>query len=381
MNNHLTGLENINRPVESWDDLMVYIITSKLDPDTLNKWNQKAPIDRLPTLSELLNFLKRRCQILESNLSSVSLPGGASTSRAIGPKRVQRTTRSLSHCGKGHHSLLLFERPQVENYTASKHNQINETNHIEPAGTANLNMSDQAQPKNFAAVKTQHRERNILAPAIVYIILKYNQRFPCRVLLDGGSQINMISERMIHMTGLKRQYAPIQFQCANKTVGTSNFKCITIESLLKPFSVTLDAHIVHQISGTFPKAEIDILDWNIPEHIPLADEYFNIPQRVDEYRRVGRAKIRTLCYKASLYDILRKEKPGQDEQWSRDFQLSCIAKGKVSGTATSARITTCQSTNEAFQQQPASPMEKCIVAMQSLYVSQNITPPSTLTLP
>uniref|UniRef100_A0A1B0BUE7 Uncharacterized protein n=1 Tax=Glossina palpalis gambiensis TaxID=67801 RepID=A0A1B0BUE7_9MUSC len=54
-------------------------------------------------------------------------------------------------CGKGHHSLLHFERPQVANYTASKHNQINETNHIEPAENANHNMSDQAQPKNFAA--------------------------------------------------------------------------------------------------------------------------------------------------------------------------------------------------------------------------------------
>uniref|UniRef100_A0A1B0BHQ7 Uncharacterized protein n=1 Tax=Glossina palpalis gambiensis TaxID=67801 RepID=A0A1B0BHQ7_9MUSC len=89
MNNHLIGLKNINRPVESWDDFMVYIITSKLDPDTLNKWNEEAPIDRLPALSELLNFLKRRCQILESNLSSVSLPGGAPTSLAIGPKRVK----------------------------------------------------------------------------------------------------------------------------------------------------------------------------------------------------------------------------------------------------------------------------------------------------
>uniref|UniRef100_A0A1A9V5V8 Peptidase aspartic putative domain-containing protein n=1 Tax=Glossina austeni TaxID=7395 RepID=A0A1A9V5V8_GLOAU len=141
-------------------------------------------------------------------------------------------------CGKDHHSLLHFERPQVANYTASKHNQINETNHIESVGTANHNMSDQAQPKNFAAVKTQHTERNIVATAIVCIILKYNQCLPCRVLLDGGSQINMISERMVHMTGLKRQYAPIQFQCANKTVcGTSNFKRITnLESLLKPFS-------------------------------------------------------------------------------------------------------------------------------------------------
>ncbi|KAI9575290.1 hypothetical protein GQX74_013129 [Glossina fuscipes] len=53
MNNHLIGLKNINRTVESWDDLMVYIITSKVGPDTLNKWNEKAPVDRLPTLSEL----------------------------------------------------------------------------------------------------------------------------------------------------------------------------------------------------------------------------------------------------------------------------------------------------------------------------------------
>ncbi|XP_037891002.1 uncharacterized protein LOC119638335 [Glossina fuscipes] len=225
-----------------------------------------------------------RCQILESNLSSVSLPGGALTSRAIEPKRVQRTAKSFvsiknccsfcrkpghviyrcsdflslsaadrlnkvhalklcvnclkfkKHnlsdctskgrcrtCGKGHHSLLHFQRPQVANYTASKHNQINETNHIESAENANYNMSDQAQPKNFAALKTQHTERNILATVIVYIISKYNQRLPCHVLLDGGSQINMIFQRMVHMIDLKRQYAPIPFQCANKTVGTSNF--------------------------------------------------------------------------------------------------------------------------------------------------------------
>ncbi|KAI9575247.1 uncharacterized protein LOC119643818 [Glossina fuscipes] len=263
MNNHLIGLKNINRPVESWDDLMVYIITSKLDPDTSSKWNEKAPIDRVPILSELLNFLKGRCQLLDSNLSSVSLPVGALTSRAIEPKRVQRTAKSFviiknccsfcqkpghsiyrcsdflslsvadrlnkvhalklcvnclkfkkyhlsdctskgrcHKCGKGHYSLLHFERPQVANYTASKHNQINETNHIEPAENANHNMSDQAQPKNFAALKTQHTERSILATVVVYIISKYNQRFPCRVLLDGGSQINMISERMVHMTSV-----------------------------------------------------------------------------------------------------------------------------------------------------------------------------------
>uniref|UniRef100_A0A1B0BF18 Uncharacterized protein n=1 Tax=Glossina palpalis gambiensis TaxID=67801 RepID=A0A1B0BF18_9MUSC len=177
------------------------------------------------------NNVERRCQILESNLSSVSLPGGAPTSRAIEPKRVQRTAKSFvtiknccsfcqkpgqviyrfsdflslstadrlnkvralklcvnclkfkNHnlsdctskgrchtCGRGHHSLLHFERPQVANYTASKHNQINETSHIEPAENANHNMSDQPQPKNVAALKKQHTERNTLTTAIVYII-------------------------------------------------------------------------------------------------------------------------------------------------------------------------------------------------------------------
>uniref|UniRef100_A0A1B0BV04 Peptidase aspartic putative domain-containing protein n=1 Tax=Glossina palpalis gambiensis TaxID=67801 RepID=A0A1B0BV04_9MUSC len=192
LNNHLIGLKNINRPVESWDDLMVYIIKSKLDPATLNKWNEEAPIDRLAALSELLNFLKRIYQILEGNLSYVSLNSGASTSRAIEPKRVQRTAKSFA---------------TIKNCCSFR---------LKPKN-ANHNMSDQAQPKNFAALKTQHTERNILATAIVYIISKYYQHFPCRVLLDGGPQINMISERMVHMTGLKRQYAPIQFQCANKT--------------------------------------------------------------------------------------------------------------------------------------------------------------------
>uniref|UniRef100_A0A1B0BUP4 Uncharacterized protein n=1 Tax=Glossina palpalis gambiensis TaxID=67801 RepID=A0A1B0BUP4_9MUSC len=223
MNNHLIGLKNINRPVESWDDLMVYIITYKLDPDTLSKWNEKAPIDRVPIHSELLNFLKGRCQILDSNLSSVSLPVGALTSRAVEPKRAciknccsfcqkpgyiiyrcsdflslsvadrlnkvhalklcvnclkfkkynlsDCTSKGRCHkCGKGHYSLLHFERSQVANYTASKHNQINETNHIEPAENANHNMSDQAQPKNFAALKTTHRTKYTSYSSCLYYI-------------------------------------------------------------------------------------------------------------------------------------------------------------------------------------------------------------------
>ncbi|KAI9579012.1 hypothetical protein GQX74_005895 [Glossina fuscipes] len=237
MNNHLIGLKNINRPVESWDDLMVYIITSKLDPDTLNKWNEKAPIDRLPTLSELLNFFKGRFL-----LSSVPLPGGAPTNRAIEPKRVQRTAKSFvtiknccsfcqkpghviyrcsdflslsaadrlnkvhalklcvnclkfkKHnisdctskgrchtCGKGHHSLLDFERPQVAIYTASKHKQINETNHIELAENTNHNMSDQAQPKNFAALKTPRTKYTSYSNCLYYIEIQPMLSLSCSI--------------------------------------------------------------------------------------------------------------------------------------------------------------------------------------------------------
>lgn len=67
---HLRALKSLGRPVAQWDDIVLELILSKLDNSTLDKWNDEAPTDRIPTLDELIKFLERRCSHLEDRSSN-----------------------------------------------------------------------------------------------------------------------------------------------------------------------------------------------------------------------------------------------------------------------------------------------------------------------
>ncbi|XP_076298339.1 uncharacterized protein LOC143217688 [Lasioglossum baleicum] len=65
---HVCALTSLKRPADKWNDLLVYIITSKLDTVTVREWQNSLTGAELPTLHELLTFLQHRCQMLETNL-------------------------------------------------------------------------------------------------------------------------------------------------------------------------------------------------------------------------------------------------------------------------------------------------------------------------
>lgn len=53
----LAALRNLNRPVDSWDDMLVYHISQKFSPRTRNEWNQKrASIAELPSYKDINEF-------------------------------------------------------------------------------------------------------------------------------------------------------------------------------------------------------------------------------------------------------------------------------------------------------------------------------------
>lgn len=50
---------------ENWVPLIIYLIASKLDPETLCQWEQFKTQDELPTIIELKSFLTSRADFLE----------------------------------------------------------------------------------------------------------------------------------------------------------------------------------------------------------------------------------------------------------------------------------------------------------------------------
>jgi len=48
-----------------WDDLLVHLLTSKLDSLTLREWRTSLTDNEQPSLKQLLDFIAHRCQMLE----------------------------------------------------------------------------------------------------------------------------------------------------------------------------------------------------------------------------------------------------------------------------------------------------------------------------
>jgi len=63
---HLRALRTIGRPIDSWDDVLIHLMTGKLDSTTNKKWENSLTGNDIPTRRTLIDFLEHRCHILEA---------------------------------------------------------------------------------------------------------------------------------------------------------------------------------------------------------------------------------------------------------------------------------------------------------------------------
>ena len=60
------ALNALKIETKTWDPILVVLITSKFDKVTLSEWEKVAPKKDCPTLSQVFEFLDRRCQVLRA---------------------------------------------------------------------------------------------------------------------------------------------------------------------------------------------------------------------------------------------------------------------------------------------------------------------------
>lgn len=62
-NQHRQALQALNHDPDQWGALLLHVITSKLDANTLREWEMKMVKQELPTIQTLVDFLQERCQV------------------------------------------------------------------------------------------------------------------------------------------------------------------------------------------------------------------------------------------------------------------------------------------------------------------------------
>lgn len=64
-NKNLRALETLGQPVDSWDALLIHMLSSKFDSVTLRDWQSFTHKDELPSMTDMHTFLKAKCELLE----------------------------------------------------------------------------------------------------------------------------------------------------------------------------------------------------------------------------------------------------------------------------------------------------------------------------
>lgn len=62
VNQHLRSLKNLQQPIDSWDLPLIYLIQSKISAETFNHWERKIKDSKLPSYTDLLDYLENRAQ-------------------------------------------------------------------------------------------------------------------------------------------------------------------------------------------------------------------------------------------------------------------------------------------------------------------------------
>lgn len=341
----LHGLSTLGIDTDSWDAIVIYIISAKLDSESRKLWESKISTnEELPTFDEFKIFLESRFRSLEyldtpttskqkstvtkpkvlhavssKNYTSVNIscplckqPHKLSHCKQFGKEDYQtrsefvrthglcynclganhsikfcRVTTSCQVCNRKHHSLL---HPKGFSSSASPQGLSGEASAIKAAVSTLSAASDSVQESDVINVTTHFSKRAVpnqvlLATALVEAQTKNGANHLLRVLLDQGSQASFITESAVQLLGLKKLPARgvISGIGGDESAVASKFIVfVNIKSRHDPnFIYQVRAFVLGTITTLIPGEKISVPTWPELDSLTLADPEYHTPNKID----------------------------------------------------------------------------------------------------
>lgn len=324
----LLALQNLQINTSSWDPLLLHFLLKRLDPATRLRYEQSLLHPReVPTIKDFLEFLERHFQSMEALVGKEK----SSESRAkvctsitklhcvlcrngnhplftcrgflqlSPPSRLQFiqkqkycvnclkpghsakncTLRSCMKCNKKHNTLLHLEIQSPKGQTSAPSVGSNYRNYQDSALVTKTEKISQ-EAASLTTAKISARNGYVLLSTAIINVRAKERVLQCRALLDSGSQLNIVSERLIKRLGVLPKPTAINIT----GIGSTNTKVqrrvnIELHSRINNFSTRLEAAVLPQIISPQPSQSINIEEWPIPKTIVLADPNFNLPDKID----------------------------------------------------------------------------------------------------
>lgn len=253
---HFSALKALDQRPDDWGPLLLHIINSKMDVDTISEWEVKTPRDELPKVAELIEFLDSRFHILEAVESAKNMHKtanivndyrNASRKNKFEKTSVAFTATSEMKCYVCNSSHTIYKCPTFIALTiddrfkktselglckiclrrhekrkclarhcfkcSRPHNtmlHIFSEQKASPSIEANkgrmvseklVSVPETMSMNAHASISAEHV---LLSTAVVSVMDANGNMVPCRVLLDSGTQTNFISEEMVQILKLRK---------------------------------------------------------------------------------------------------------------------------------------------------------------------------------
>ncbi|XP_073844791.1 uncharacterized protein [Musca autumnalis] len=291
---------------------LIQLITKKLDQTLYIRFMQSLTKPKeVPTMNELFAFLELQFESMES-IGKVTTTQKGSSKTVSSIASVEDNSK-CSLCKNGHHPIYrckqflamreserlkwvqqhkmcknCFKYDHVSKACTSSNckicsNKHNTLLHLPSKSKTSSIASNQspttrndAAPVNTAAISSasvEDQNNVILATAKVIIKVANGMSGEFRAVLDSGSQVNLVTERLIKKLSLRTRDASLAIEGVGKTQRKAYHRVnVQMLSNNSEFSTDLEAQ---------PNHDLDISKWQIPQNIKLADPNFNTQGKVD----------------------------------------------------------------------------------------------------
>lgn len=323
----MQALAALKRPTTHWDDLLIYILSSKLDELTLREWQSSLTTTNLPSFRQFLEFLSHRCEVLEASGKGDAASSKTITTRSkLNAKRQSTCVATVStkcvFC-RGEYliyyckSFLALTIPQriseikkrkicincirSNSHQAdscisgnckicnSKHNTLlHAATGASDASHSNTNKREEVSSTNFSAAIVTHTTSSfnnkdvLLSTAVVHAYDVSGKSNSCRILLDCGSQANFISRGYLDRLRLKPKYSNVSINGINNTATQATQTVqVRLQSRINSFSRTIDCIVSEQVTVELPTCHLKRNIFDIPRNLKLAYPRFNEPSEIN----------------------------------------------------------------------------------------------------
>lgn len=324
---HFRALKNLNEPVDSWNSIILHLLSEKLDFHTRREWEIKSRDDKKPKIVDFIKFLTDKCKVLEATETKPS-----TVTRNQGTKKqfAGVTTSSYKNClyckGKEHNiyackdflKLAVSERIEeihklkacknclyVGHYSfkcrsggcktcGKKHNSLLHLNQKETEKEMQREEEQDSCSKvttmtqqSKMILETVHSVQNeesftLLSTAQVYVYDQCSRPILCKALLDNGAQSNFITTKLFKALNLEKSNVKLSVVGINESATRiSHCTDVTIKSARSNYEFKTRCLVIDKITGCIPQRTFERALMKIPYGIELADPQFNVSSEID----------------------------------------------------------------------------------------------------